>query len=133
MWGFQRHGLVPDIVTVGKPMGNGHPVAGMIARPEVLREFGQQMRYFNTFGGNPVSAAAGLAVLQVIEQEALMQNAKSSARIFARAGSARPDQSIDRPSTRRGALHRRSISSGTANHPAKTRRVSSMGCAPDGC
>ena len=75
MWGFQRHGLVPDIVTVGKPMGNGHPVAGMIARPEVLREFGQQMRYFNTFGGNPVSAAAGLAVLQVIEQESLMQNA----------------------------------------------------------
>ena len=76
MWGFQRHGLVPDIVTVGKPMGNGHPVAGMIARPEVLREFGQEMRYFNTFGGNPVSAAAGLAVLQVIKQESLMQNAK---------------------------------------------------------
>lgn len=75
MWGFQRHGLVPDMVTIGKPMGNGHPVAGMIARPGVLREFGQAMRYFNTFGGNPVSAAAGLAVLRVIEREKLLQNA----------------------------------------------------------
>ena len=53
MWGFQRHGLVPDIVTLGKPMGNGHPIGGMVARPEVLKEFGEGMRYFNTFGGNP--------------------------------------------------------------------------------
>ena len=75
MWGFQRHGVVPDIVTVGKPMGNGHPVAGMIARPEVLQDFGRKMRYFNTFGGNPVSAAVGLAVLEVIEREDLVSNA----------------------------------------------------------
>jgi 4-aminobutyrate aminotransferase-like enzyme len=75
MWGFQRHGVVPDIVTVGKPMGNGHPVAGMIARPEVLQDFGRKTRYFNTFGGNPVSAAVGLAVLEVIEREDLISNA----------------------------------------------------------
>jgi len=76
MWGFARHGLVPDLVTMGKPMGNGHPVAGMAARPELLAEFGRRSRYFNTFGGNPVSAAAGIAVLDVIESERLMQNAQ---------------------------------------------------------
>jgi len=76
MWGFARHGLVPDLVTMGKPMGNGHPVAGMAARPELLAEFGRRSRYFNTFGGNPVSAAAGIAVLDVIEAEGLIQNAQ---------------------------------------------------------
>ncbi len=76
MWGFERHGIVPDLVTMGKPMGNGHPVAGMAARPEVLAEFGQRLRYFNTFGGNPVSAAAGMAVLDVIEGEKLRDNAR---------------------------------------------------------
>ncbi|HZH51492.1 MAG TPA: aminotransferase class III-fold pyridoxal phosphate-dependent enzyme [Microvirga sp.] len=76
MWGFARHGLVPDIVTLGKPMGNGHPVAGMVARPDVLAEFGQRTRYFNTFGGNPVSAAVAMAVLEVIEQEGLVENAR---------------------------------------------------------
>jgi 4-aminobutyrate aminotransferase-like enzyme len=75
MWGFQRHGIVPDIVTLGKPMGNGHPMAGMVARPEILAEFGQNLRYFNTFGGNPVSAAVGMAVLDVIENENLIDNA----------------------------------------------------------
>src|SRR5207249_1369383 len=76
MWGFARHDLVPDLVTMGKPMGNGHPVAGMAARPEVLAEFGARSRYFNTFGGNPVSAAAGIAVLEVIESEGLIENAR---------------------------------------------------------
>ena len=76
MWGFARHGLVPDLVTMGKPMGNGHPVAGMAARPELLAEFGARSRYFNTFGGNPVSAAAGIAVLEVIESEGLIENAR---------------------------------------------------------
>ncbi|MBI0435518.1 aspartate aminotransferase family protein [Roseomonas sp. KE0001] len=75
MWGFQRHGLVPDLVTMGKPMGNGHPIAAMVARPEVLRRFGEQTRYFNTFGGNPVSCAVGQAVLEVIEAEGLVENA----------------------------------------------------------
>jgi 4-aminobutyrate aminotransferase-like enzyme len=77
MWGFQRHGVVPDIVTLGKPMGNGHPMAGMVARPEVLVRFGERLRYFNTFGGNAVSAAVGMAVLDVIEREGLIGNAAS--------------------------------------------------------
>lgn len=76
MWGFQRHGLVPDIVTMGKPMGNGHPVAAMVARSEILRRFGERTRYFNTFGGNPVSAAVGMAVLDVIEGEGLVGQAR---------------------------------------------------------
>lgn len=76
MWGFQRHDIVPDIVTLGKPMGNGHPMAGMVARKDVLAEFGQRLRYFNTFGGNPVSAAVGMAVLDVIEREGVMENAR---------------------------------------------------------
>lgn len=74
-WGFQRHGVVPDIVTMGKPMGNGHPVAGLVVRPEVMQAFGQACRYFNTFGGNPVSMAAASAVLDVITQQGLQHNA----------------------------------------------------------
>lgn len=76
MWGFARHGVVPDIVTMGKPMGNGHPMAAMVARPDILDAFGRRTRYFNTFGGNPVSCAVGMAVLDVIEQEALIANAR---------------------------------------------------------
>jgi 4-aminobutyrate aminotransferase-like enzyme len=76
MWGFSRHGLRPDIVTMGKPMGNGHPVAAMVARPDLLERFGEQTRYFNTFGGNPVSCAVGMAVLDVIETEGLIENAR---------------------------------------------------------
>jgi 4-aminobutyrate aminotransferase-like enzyme len=75
MWGFQRHRVVPDIVTVGKPMGNGHPIAAVMAKPDVVREFGARSRYFNTFGGNPVSCAVGMAVLDVIEGEDLIENA----------------------------------------------------------
>lgn len=74
-WGFARHGLVPDIVTVGKPMGNGHPMAGAIMQPHVVEEFGRRSRYFNTFGGNPVSCAVGRAVLEVIDNEDLATNA----------------------------------------------------------
>jgi 4-aminobutyrate aminotransferase-like enzyme len=75
MWGFERHGVEPDIVTMGKPMGNGHPVAGLAIRPDLLARFGGTARYFNTFGGNPVSAAAGLAVLEVLREESLPANA----------------------------------------------------------
>lgn len=74
-WGFQRHGLVPDMVTMGKPMGNGFPVSGVAVRHELVKEFGEKARYFNTFGGNPVAAAAGMAVLDVIKDEALQANA----------------------------------------------------------
>lgn len=73
MWGFQRHGVQPDLVTLGKPMGNGQPIAGVVARPEVLESFGRSVRYFNTFGGNPVSCAAGQAVLDAIREEKLQQ------------------------------------------------------------
>lgn len=75
LWGYMRHGVAPDLITMGKPLGNGHPVAGVAARPQVLEAFGRNSRYFNTFGGNPVSAAAGLAVLRTVQQEGLMQNA----------------------------------------------------------
>ena len=75
MWGFQRHGIVPDLAVMGKPMGNGMPIAGVAARPEILEEFGHKIRYFNTFGGNSVCIAAAAAVLDVIETEDLRQNA----------------------------------------------------------
>ena len=74
-WGYQADGFVPDIVTMGKPMGNGHPLAGVVTRGGIVEEFAAKGRYFNTFGGNPVSCAAGLAVLDVLEQEDLQQNA----------------------------------------------------------
>jgi 4-aminobutyrate aminotransferase-like enzyme len=74
-WCFARHGVVPDIVTLGKPMGNGFPMAGVVTRPELLEGFCAETGYFNTFGANPVAAAAGLAVLQVIEREGLIANA----------------------------------------------------------
>ncbi|WP_249979271.1 aspartate aminotransferase family protein [Vreelandella olivaria] len=70
-WGFARHGLVPDIVTLGKPMGNGIPVSGLLAKSDVLAAFSDQIPYFNTFGGNPVSMVAAQAVLKVIEEEDL--------------------------------------------------------------
>ncbi|MDH6198092.1 4-aminobutyrate aminotransferase-like enzyme [Mycobacterium frederiksbergense] len=75
MWGFTRHGVVPELVTMGKPMANGLPVAAMAARSEVLDAFACEVPYFNTFGGNPVSMAAAAAVLDVIEDEQLMANA----------------------------------------------------------
>jgi 4-aminobutyrate aminotransferase-like enzyme len=75
MWGFQRHGIVPDLAVMGKPMGNGMPIAGVAARPEILAEFGNKIRYFNTFGGNSVCIAAATAVLGVIESEGLRENA----------------------------------------------------------
>ncbi len=75
MWGFTRHGVVPDLVTMGKPMANGMPVSAMAARADVLARFAEQVPYFNTFGGNPVSMAAAAAVLDVIEEQRLISNA----------------------------------------------------------
>ncbi|WP_052699194.1 aminotransferase class III-fold pyridoxal phosphate-dependent enzyme [Hyphomicrobium sp. 99] len=74
MWGFQRHGLVPDMVVMGKPMGNGFPMGGVAVKPAMLESFGSRSGYFNTFGGNPVAAAAGLAVLDVLKDEGLQEN-----------------------------------------------------------
>src|SRR4029077_9393545 len=66
MWGYQRLGITPDVVTVGKPMGNGHPVAAVITRSELARQFSPEGEFFSTFGGNPVAMAAALAVLEVM-------------------------------------------------------------------
>jgi 4-aminobutyrate aminotransferase-like enzyme len=76
MWGYQHYGVVPDIVTLGKPMGNGHPISAVIARKDLVQEFGNSKMYFNTFGGNPVSCAAALAVLDVIKDEGLVEHAR---------------------------------------------------------
>jgi 4-aminobutyrate aminotransferase-like enzyme len=78
MWGFARHGVVPDMVTMGKPMGNGHPVAAVVARSEIFAAFSRRRRYFNTYGGNSVSCAVALAVLDVIRSEKLLENALRS-------------------------------------------------------
>jgi 4-aminobutyrate aminotransferase-like enzyme len=74
-WGFETQGVVPDIVTFGKPIGNGHPLAAVVTTPEIAASFNTGMEYFNTFGGNPVSCAVGLAVLDVIRDEKLQENA----------------------------------------------------------
>jgi 4-aminobutyrate aminotransferase-like enzyme/Ser/Thr protein kinase RdoA (MazF antagonist) len=74
-WGFEMHDVVPDIVTMGKPLGSGHPLAAVITTPEIAHSFMTGMEYFNTFGGNPVSAAIGQTVLDVIVDESLQRNA----------------------------------------------------------
>lgn len=74
-WGFETQEVVPDIVTMGKPIGNGHPLGAVITTPEIAASLNNGMEYFNTFGGNPVSCAIGMAVLDVIEQEQLQEQA----------------------------------------------------------
>ncbi|AWB48406.1 aspartate aminotransferase family protein [Gemmobacter aquarius] len=85
MWGFQRHGVVPDMVSLGKPMGNGYPVAGLVMQPHVVADFGGKARYFNTFGGNAVACATAMAVLEVVEGEGLQENARKVGAEFAAA------------------------------------------------
>jgi 4-aminobutyrate aminotransferase-like enzyme/Ser/Thr protein kinase RdoA (MazF antagonist) len=75
-WGFELQGVVPDVVTMGKPIGNGHPLGAVVTTEEVARQFANGMEYFSTFGGNPVSCAIGSAVLQVIQEEGLQQHAR---------------------------------------------------------
>ena len=75
MWAFEEHGVVPDIVTLGKPIGNGHPLGAVVTTAALAAQFANGMEWFNTFGGNPVSCAAGMAVLDVIEQDGLMARA----------------------------------------------------------
>ena len=76
MWGYEVAGVVPDIVTLGKPMGNGHPLAAVVARADLIEEFRAQVFYFNTFGGNPVSCAVGAKVLDILERDALIDHAR---------------------------------------------------------
>jgi 4-aminobutyrate aminotransferase-like enzyme/Ser/Thr protein kinase RdoA (MazF antagonist) len=75
-WAFESQGVAPDIVTLGKPMGNGHPLGAVITTPEIAESFNTGLEYFNTYGGNPVSCAIGLAVLDVIREEGLQENAR---------------------------------------------------------
>ena len=75
-WSFEMQNVMPDIVTLGKPIGNGHPLAAVVTTPEIAASFDNGMEYFNTFGGNPVSCAVGLAVLDAIEDDGLQENAR---------------------------------------------------------
>jgi 4-aminobutyrate aminotransferase-like enzyme len=74
-WAFESQDVIPDIVTLGKPIGNGHPLAAVVTTAEIANAFANGMEYFNTFGGNPVSCAIGMAVLDVIEDESLQARA----------------------------------------------------------
>jgi 4-aminobutyrate aminotransferase-like enzyme len=95
-WGHDKLGFRPDIVTMGKPMGNGHPVAGVVTTPQIMAAFRGAFSYFNTFGGNPVSAAAALAVLDVIRDEGLQENAaKVSAHVLQRMQALRHPLLVD--------------------------------------
>jgi 4-aminobutyrate aminotransferase-like enzyme/Ser/Thr protein kinase RdoA (MazF antagonist) len=76
LWSFAQYGIAPDVVTLGKPMGNGYPVAAVIARQELFDRLKAETEVFSTFGGNPVAARAALAVLDVIEDERLIENAR---------------------------------------------------------
>ena len=75
-WGFETHGVAPDIVTMGKSMGNGHPLSAVVTTQKIADAFNNGMEYFNSFGGNPVSCAVGRAVLNVIKEEKLQENAR---------------------------------------------------------
>jgi 4-aminobutyrate aminotransferase-like enzyme len=77
MWAHEKMGVVPDVVVLGKPMGNGHPIGGVVANGDTIAAFRKGYRYFNTFGGNPVSCAAAMAVLDEIEEKDLVANAQS--------------------------------------------------------
>ena len=81
-WGFQLHGVIPDIVTIGKPLGNGHPLAAVVCTQSVADAFANGMEYFNTFGGNPVSCAIGQEVLRVVQDEQLQENAEQVGAYF---------------------------------------------------
>ena len=108
MWGFERHGLVPDMVVMGKPMGNGYPIAGVAVKPDLLETFGKTAGYFNTFGGNPVAAAAGLAVLETLEAEnSAAERARDRRLSLGGARSRRPALQPSRRRAGKGALHRR--------------------------
>ena len=76
MWAFETQDVVPDIVTIGKPIGNGHPLGAVVTTPQIAKAFDNGMEFFSTFGGNPVSMAVGLAVLDVIEEEGLLNHAE---------------------------------------------------------
>ncbi len=77
-WGFMDSGVVPDIVTMGKPMGAGHPLAVVVTTPEIAADFARETSYFNTFGGSPVSATVGKTVLEIVKRDNLLSNVRES-------------------------------------------------------
>ncbi len=81
-WGFEAQGVVPDIVVLGKPMGNGHPIGAVVTTDKIAEAFDNGMEFFSSFGGNPVSCEIGMAVLDVIEEENLQQNALETGNYF---------------------------------------------------
>jgi 4-aminobutyrate aminotransferase-like enzyme/Ser/Thr protein kinase RdoA (MazF antagonist) len=82
MWAFRYSNVVPDIVTLGKPIGDGHPIGAVITTPAIAAKFAKKFSYFNTFGGNPVSAAVGMAVLDVLEREGVQQNVIAAGKVL---------------------------------------------------
>ncbi len=136
MWGFERHGVVPDMVTLGKPMGNGQPISAVVMRPDVVEAFGRNARYFNTFGGNAVSCAAAMAVLDAIEAEGLQETRGTSAPISwsACAGSARPMPASATCAARGSSWGSSSWRTGPRGRPTgRAPRASSTPCASAGC
>ena len=75
-WGFEIHNVIPDIITIGKPLGNGHPIGAVVCSKEIAESFANGMEFFNTFGGNPVSCSIGKEVLRFVKREKLQENAK---------------------------------------------------------
>ena len=133
LWSFTRHGIVPDIVTLGKPMGNGYPVAAVVTRRELAERFPYAGRTFSTFGGNPVAAAAALAVLDVLEDERLPERRRGRRQ---RACAPRSRASARRTSSRcEAAVSSPASSSRAASSPhASARSCASAGSssgAPD--
>ena len=109
-WGFEQQGVVPDVVTMGKPFGNGFPLAAVVCRAEIAASFHNGLEYFNTFGGNPVACAAGLAVLDILEREGLQWRAAAvGARLRRRLQQLADDPSAGRllGEVRGRPLHRR--------------------------
>ena len=105
MWCYRYADAVPDIVTLGKPIGDGHPLAAVITTPAIAAAFAAKFSYFNTFGGNPVSAAVGMAVLDVLEREDVQQNVIASGRVLAeRARTAAESLPADRRCARQGPV-----------------------------
>ena len=127
-WGFQRHGIVPDIVTIGKPMGNGLPIAAAVFDPDLLVDFGRKIRYFNTFGGNTVSIAAAQAVLDVIRDEGLIENAAQvGAQLIAGVDAITAGMRRGRAGPRRRALHRRRDGHRRPEHRPRSASYSASG------
>ena len=116
MWSYRRLGITPDIVTLGKPMGNGHPVAAVITRRDIAERFGAESDFFSTFGGNPVAMAAALAVLEVIEDERII------AHVGEVGGSWRPASGRSPPARPRSARCGRSAWRSASRSSAPARR-----------